>query len=48
MGSLAGPGALLRLYSSRFFLPIAVSVVSRCSEFPGFPFVKPVWPRFDR
>jgi hypothetical protein len=25
-----------------FFPPIAVSVVPRCSEFPGFPFVKPV------
>jgi len=42
MGSLALPSALLRLYSSRFVLPIAVSVVSHCLEFPGFPFVKPV------
>jgi hypothetical protein len=29
MGSLALPGALLRLYSSLFSLPIAVSVVPR-------------------
>jgi hypothetical protein len=42
MGSPALPSALLRLYSSRFFPPIAVSVVSHWSEFPDFPFVKPV------
>ena len=40
-GSPALPSALLRLYSSRFFLPIAVSVVPRYFEFPGSPFVKP-------
>jgi len=41
MGSAALPSDLLRLYSSRFFLPIAVSVVPRYFEFPGSPFVKP-------
>jgi hypothetical protein len=42
MGSPVGLSALLRHYSSRFFPPIAVSVVSHCLEFPDFPFVKPV------
>jgi hypothetical protein len=40
-GSPALPSALLRLYSSRFFLPIAVSVVPRYFEFPAFPFARP-------
>jgi hypothetical protein len=40
-GSPALPSALLRLYSSRFFLPIAVSVVPPYFEFPGSPFVRP-------
>jgi len=42
MGSLALPSALLRLYSSRFFPPIAGSVVSLSLEFPDFLFVQPV------
>jgi hypothetical protein len=41
MGSAALPSDLLRLYSSRFFLPIAVSVVPHYFEFPGFPFARP-------
>src|SRR5260370_1295922 len=42
MGSQAGPSALLRLYSSLCSPPIAVFVVPHSSEFPDFPFVKPV------
>jgi hypothetical protein len=48
MGLLALPSALLRLYSSRFFPPIAASVVSHCLEFPGFLFVKPACSHCDR
>jgi hypothetical protein len=40
LGSLALPGARLRIYSSPFFPPIAVSVVPLSSKFPGFLFVK--------
>src|SRR5208282_2551160 len=48
MGSLPWPSARLRHYSSHFFLPIAVSVVPRCLEFPDFRFVRPACLRSDR
>jgi hypothetical protein len=48
MGSPVGLSALLRHYSSRFFLPIAVSVVPHYLEFPEFQFVKHVCSHFDR
>jgi hypothetical protein len=46
VGSLALPSARLRLYSSLFSLPIAVSVVPHCFEFPAFLFARPVCTRF--
>src|SRR5580658_3589702 len=48
IGSPVGLSALLRLYYSRFFLPIAVSVVLRYLAFPDFACLKRLCLRFDR